>query len=173
MPCGNLDGCPRRRRRSYPAAARSRPRPPTPAATTPGAPATAAAHCERGPLIGPVTHVRAGDTVEVTGLPVRLQGLAAPELSEPGGEAAARALWMLLHGQEVRCELTGERSHERCIGVCSVSGTAVAAELVRAGAARDCPRFSGGRYADAERAAARDGAGIAEAYRLPGYCRTR
>jgi micrococcal nuclease len=135
--------------------------------------AAAAARCERGPIAGPVTHVRAGDTVEVSGLPIRLQGLTAPELDEPGGEEAARAMWMLLHSQDVRCELTGERWHDRCIGVCYVSGTDVAAELVRAGAARDCPRFSGGRYADEEREAAREGAGITEAYRLPGYCRGR
>lgn len=56
------------------------------------APATAATHCERDPLLGPVTHVRAGDTVEVAGVPIRLQGLAAPELSEAGGPEAARAL---------------------------------------------------------------------------------
>ena len=138
--------------------------------------AYAADRCERGPIAGPVTHVRDGDTIEVDGLPIRLQGLAAPELNEPGGEEAARAMWMLLHSQDVRCELTGERNHrnhDRCIGVCFLDGADVAAELVRAGVARDCPRFSGGRYADAERAAARDGAGIAEAYRLPGYCRRR
>ncbi len=133
----------------------------------------AIARCEHGPLIGPVTHVRDGDTIEVAGLPIRLQGLAAPELSEPGGAEAARAMWMLLHSQEVRCELTGERSHDRCIGVCYVRGRDVAAELVRAGAARDCPRFSGGRYANEERDAARERATIAEAYRLPGYCRPR
>ena len=82
-------------------------------------------------------------------------------------------MWMLLHGQEVWCELTAERSHDCCIGVCYVSGTDVAAELVRAGAARDCPRFSGGRYADEELEAAREGARIGEVYRLPGSCRAR
>ncbi len=140
------------------------------------APAAAAGRCEPGPHVGAVTHVRAGDTIEVAGLPIRLQGLAAPELNEPGGEEAARAMWLLLHSQDVRCELTGERNHrnhDRCIGVCFLDGADVAAELVRAGVARDCPRFSGGRYADEELEAARDGADIAEAYRLPGSCRTR
>jgi micrococcal nuclease len=135
--------------------------------------AAASALCARGPHVGAVTHVRDGDTIGVAGLPIRLQGLAAPELSEPGGPEAARAMWMLLHGQEARCELTGEHSHDRCVGVCSVSGSDIAAELVRAGVARDCPRFSGGRYADEEMEAAQDGATIAETYRLPGYCRTR
>jgi hypothetical protein len=39
--------------------------------------------------------------------------------------------------------------------------------------ARACPRFNGGRYADEELEAAREGATIAETYRLPGSCRTR
>ena len=134
-------------------------------------PATAATRCERGPLIGPVTHVRDGDTIEVGGLPVRLEGLAAPELDEPGGEEATEAMRMLVEGQEVRCELTGERSGDRCIGTCYLGGTDIAAELVRAGVARDCPRFSRGRYGDEEQQAARGGATIRETYRLPESCR--
>jgi endonuclease YncB( thermonuclease family) len=43
---------------------------------------------EGGEVAGPVTHVRDGDTIEVAGVPVRLNGLHAPELREPGGQAA-------------------------------------------------------------------------------------
>ena len=43
--------------------------------------------------------------------------------------------------------------------------------LVRAGLARDCRRFSGGRYAEAERRAVEEGAAIRQIYQLPGYCR--
>ncbi len=118
-------------------------------------------------------HVGVGDTLKVAGLAVRLQGLAAPELDEPGSEEAGRALWMLLHGQEVRCELTGERGYDRCIGRCYLSGTDIAAELVRAGAARDCPRYIQRRALRRGGAAARAGATIRESYELPGYCRRR
>ena len=45
--------------------------------------------------------------------------------------------------------------------------------MVRQGYARDCPRYSGGRHAEAERQAAADGATIREVYPLPGYCRPR
>ena len=45
--------------------------------------------------------------------------------------------------------------------------------MVRAGLARDCPRFSGGRYGAAELQAAAAGATIGESYTLPGYCRPR
>jgi hypothetical protein len=45
--------------------------------------------------------------------------------------------------------------------------------MVRRGVARDCPRFSEGRYAEAERQAAAEGATIGRIYALPGYCRPR
>ena len=48
--------------------------------------------CERGTLAGAVTHVRDGDTIEVGGVPIRLQGLAAPEGDEPGGTEATEAI---------------------------------------------------------------------------------
>jgi hypothetical protein len=47
----------------------------------------------------------------------------------------------------------------------------VEAELVRLGFARDCPRYSGGRYQEVELQAAARGATIGDRYRLPGYCR--
>ena len=45
--------------------------------------------------------------------------------------------------------------------------------MVRNGFARDCPRFSGGRHAEAERQAAAEGAAIGRVYTLPGYRRPR
>jgi hypothetical protein len=42
--------------------------------------------------------------------------------------------------------LNGERTHDRCVGVCYLEGVDISAEMVRRGVARDCPRFSGGRY---------------------------
>jgi hypothetical protein len=57
--------------------------------------------------------------------------------------------------------------------VCYLEGSDLAAEMVRAGLARDCPRFSGGRYRAAEAQAAAAGETIGGSYRLPGYCRPR
>jgi hypothetical protein len=54
-----------------------------------------------------------------------------------------------------------------------VNGADVEAIMVRKGFARDCLRFSGGRHAEAELAAAAAGATIGRTYRLPGYCYTR
>jgi endonuclease YncB( thermonuclease family) len=118
-----------------------------------------------------VTHVRDGDTIEVAGVAVRLEGVAAPERGEPGAGAASRFMRELVDGRELRCKLTGERNHDRVIGVCYLIGHNFGALIIRAGHARDCPRFSGSRYAAAKAAAARDGSEIRAAYRLPSYCR--
>jgi micrococcal nuclease len=47
-----------------------------------------------------------------------------------------------------------------------VDGRDIGAELIEAGLARDCPRFSRGRYAELEPEAARR-------LPLPGYCTPR
>ena len=134
---------------------------------------TEASTCKRGPIAGVVTYVRDGDTIVVGTMPVRLNGLAAPEGDEPGGEAATAAMVALVDGRTVRCELDGSRTHDRCVAVCYLEGVDIAEALVSAGLARDCPRFSGGRYAVVEAQAAAGGATIRKDYRLPGYCRGR
>jgi len=59
-------------------------------AVLPALPADAAS-CRARVLVGEVTHVRDGDTIEVAGLPIRLSGLAAPELGTRSGRGHARA----------------------------------------------------------------------------------
>jgi micrococcal nuclease len=66
----------------------------------------------------------------------------------------------------VVCNLTSERTHGRRVGICFRQGKDIAEALIRAGLAQDCPRFSGGRYAAAETAAARE-------LPFPEYCRQR
>ena len=120
-------------------------------------------------ITGTVTHIRDGDTIEVDGTAIRLQGVAAPEMHEPGGhEARGYMVEMVLH-QEVACDLTGERSHDLPIGVCqllqkpTVGGGDLGAMIISVGLARDCPRFGGGRYRELETEASR-------ALPLPAYC---
>jgi micrococcal nuclease len=112
-------------------------------------------------------------SVEVAGLPIRLSGIAAPEWNEPNGAEATAAMRALVARRELRCELDGSRTHDRCAGVCYLNGRDIGAEMVRRGLARDCPRFSGGRYREVELIAAQGGATIRETYPLPGYCRVR
>lgn len=112
---------------------------------------------------GVVTHVRDGDTIEVEGVAVRLQGLHAPEMGEMYGRAARAFMIDLVDGKRVRCDLSGERSHDRQIGICYLGRTDIAAELIKEGLGRDCPRFSGGKYRRLETDSAR-------AIQLPSYC---
>ena len=113
-----------------------------------------------------------GDTIAVGGIHVRLKGVAAPEVAhgseagEPGGEAAKAFMVDMIEGRTVLCDLTRERTHGRRVGWCYLDGQDVAEALIGAGLARDCPRFSGGRYAAVEPAAARE-------LPLPSYCRPR
>jgi endonuclease YncB( thermonuclease family) len=124
-------------------------------------------------IAGFVTHVRDGDTLEVGRTVVRLQGVAAPERGEPLAAEATRALRSLVTAREVRCVPDGTRSRGRVVAVCRVAGLDVGAVLVRRGLARDCVRYSRGRYAADEEAAADAGAGIRGTYALPSYCRER
>ena len=110
-------------------------------------------------------HVVDGDTIHLAVpcsdkvVKVRLQGVAAPERSDVGGAEATRFVEQLAEGRAVRCELDGSRSKDRVVGVCFVGGAGgsggagsagngqdIGAAVIEAGLARDCPRFSGGRY---------------------------
>lgn len=125
---------------------------------------TAAQAAERGQVIEGPARVIDGDTVEVEGVRVRLNGVAAPERSEPGGNEATAALRAIVAGQTVRCSLSGQASHKRQIGVCWIGTLDIGAAIIATGRARDCPRYSAGRYAAVETQAA-------WSLSLPQYCR--
>lgn len=125
--------------------------------------ATAAA-AERTTITGTVTHVRDGDTIEVGEVPIRMNGVSAPELDEPLGERAKKFMLDLVMGQPVRCELNGQKSYDRFVGICYLRDKDIGLSVIEAGLALDCPRYSGGRYVDLEQAVAR------ERIKLPKYC---
>jgi micrococcal nuclease len=89
-----------------------------------------AAPCPSGSLFGNVTSVRDSDTIVVGNMPIRLNGLATPERDEPGSGAAVDAI-NLVEGQILRCELNGERAHDRCVGICYLQRRQTAADVVR------------------------------------------
>jgi endonuclease YncB( thermonuclease family) len=100
-------------------------------------------------LRGRAQQVLDGDSITVEGVHVRLQGVAAPELDhagigieqETGGIGAAAFFGRLVEGQVVVCDLTGERTHGREVGICSREGRDTGAALIEAGLSRDCPQF--------------------------------
>jgi endonuclease YncB( thermonuclease family) len=69
-------------------------------------------------------------------------------------------------GQAVRCDLDGSKTRRREVGICYVDDADIGAAVIANGLARDCTRFSGGRYADLEKPAAKHLA-------FPGYCSPR
>lgn len=115
-------------------------------------------------LSGAVTDVSDGDTIEVEGIAVRLQGVSAPEKGHPLYDEGKAFMARLVMGQAVRCELDGTRTYERLVGVCFLMGQDIGAAVIRAGLALDCPTYSRGRYAALEMPTAH------EAIKLPPYC---
>lgn len=124
----------------------------------------------RGAFKG-AAYVIDGDTIAIGSQRFRLNGVAAPESYEPGGRAATKWMQQYLAGRVVTCLPNGERSYNRLVAICRVGGRDVGAMIIRAGLARDCPRFSGGRYLADERAARAQGRDLSRRYILPGYCR--
>lgn len=105
---------------------------------------------------GRVTHVRDIDTIEVQNLPVRLNGVDGPELDEKGGRDGKRWMQKLVLHKPVKCWLNGDKTYDRWVGTCyGASGEDIGALAIGAGMARDCPRFSGGKYRQYETAASR------------------
>ncbi|MCA8907984.1 MAG: hypothetical protein KDA64_08885 [Rhodospirillaceae bacterium] len=127
-----------------------------------------AALAEAETLDGEVTDVVDVTTIEVAGTRIRLAGIAGPALGEGRGEHSRMTLTYIVHddaGGVVQCTLSGETRDGLPLATClTPAGEDIAALIVDSGAARDCPRESGGRYAEFENAAAR-------ALPLPDRCR--
>lgn len=111
-------------------------------------------------LDGRLVHVRDADTIEVATsrgrIAIRLNGVDAPELNERGGRAGRDWMQRTYGGAPLRCVLNGDRTYDRWVGVCyDRNGTDIGAAVIAAGLARDCPRYSGGRYRPFETDASR------------------
>jgi endonuclease YncB( thermonuclease family) len=85
-----------------------------------------------------------GDTIDVSGYRVRLQGIDAPESNQtctdaghrawPCGRAATRELIELIAGRPLKCESSGLDRYRRVLAVCALpDGADVNAWMVRQG----------------------------------------
>jgi endonuclease YncB( thermonuclease family) len=93
-----------------------------------------------------------GDTLDVGGERVRLEGIDAPELAQtcPSrffgkwacGKAAARELHRQVDGRDVSCQSRGTDKYGRTLGVCFVGARDVNAEMVRHGFAWAFRKYS-------------------------------
>ncbi|KZY32926.1 hypothetical protein A3731_21370 [Roseovarius sp. HI0049] len=72
-------------------------------------------------IAGTVTKVRDGDTVEISGVPVRIANLDCAEKGTAAGERATRVMLRLASAGPVACNLTGKRSYDREVGTCHLA----------------------------------------------------
>lgn len=110
--------------------------------------------------IGPA-RVLDGDTIEVRGVRVRLEGIDAPETMQKCrtkwgrwscGRRAAEALSKRIGGKVVACEITGRDRYRRSLAVCRLEGTDLNAWMVTEGWALAYRQFTR-RYVSHEAAA--------------------
>jgi endonuclease YncB( thermonuclease family) len=61
-------------------------------------------------LLGTITKVRDGDTIEVDKILIRLNGVSTPEMNEPLGPKSKAFMTDLVMGKRLRCELDGSKN---------------------------------------------------------------
>ncbi|MEO3998892.1 thermonuclease family protein [Mesorhizobium sp. CAU 1732] len=113
-----------------------------------------------------------GDTIEIHGERIRLNGVDAPESSQTcedgngkayrcGARAASALDEFLSASSPVRCEFVERDQYGRFVGDCfRADGTSVQEALVRSGWAMDWPRYSNGAYTGQQEAAKAERLGI-------------
>lgn len=90
-------------------------------------------------LLGPVTHVRDGDTIEVAGIPVRIANLDCEERGTAAGDRATKRMRQLVRLGPFSCQLEGRQSHDRQVGTCRLAdGRDVGETLIKE---RRCGRW--------------------------------
>lgn len=110
-----------------------------------------------------------GDTLEIGGTHIRLEGIDAPESDQsckdargadwPCGRQASRYLSQLSAGADVACDSTGLDKYGRMLAICYANGVEMNAEMVRSGFARAFVKYSM-LYVNDEQAASQAGIGI-------------
>ncbi len=104
------------------------------------------------PVIAGDAIVIDGDTLEIGGRRIRLEGIDAPEMAQSCqtssgspwrcGLTAQQKLIEITRGQTVACDAAGTDKYGRTLAVCFVEGEDINASLVRQGLARAFVRYS-------------------------------
>ncbi|WP_246765170.1 thermonuclease family protein [Aminobacter sp. SR38] len=123
------------------------------------------------PLVGRASVVD-GDTIEIRGERIRINGIDAPESAQTctdgsgmnyrcGAVAAAALAEYLEQSSPTRCEFVDRDRYGRFVGNCRrADGKNVAEWLARNGHALDWPRYSNGTYASHQSAAKKERIGV-------------
>lgn len=123
----------------------------TASAANPPVVAARVAETARSPVIG-IAHVLDGDTIDISGQRIRLEGIDAPEGGQrcnrrvigewSCGTAATYALIGLVQGRAVSCDDRGTDKYSRMLAICFVDGRDINAEMVRLGLAWAYVKYS-------------------------------
>ncbi|HPF23135.1 MAG TPA: thermonuclease family protein [Hyphomonas sp.] len=108
--------------------------------------------------IGGTASVIDGDTIEIHGERIRIDGYDTPESGSMCGtinvyQKASNALADFVWHKNVVCDTNGKDRYGRRIADCKAGGKSVAEYMVEQGWARDWPKYSNRAYADEERKA--------------------
>jgi endonuclease YncB( thermonuclease family) len=146
-----------------------------------GAAAVSLARAAGGPDALPLSgtaRVIDGDTIELGGTHIRLEGIDAPESSQtcplretgswPCGTAATGALARMIERRTLTCQPQGLDKYGRTLAICFVDGVDINAAMVRLGLAWAFVRYSS-RYVREENAARSEHAGIWQADAMPAW----
>lgn len=106
----------------------------------------------QAPLLSGRATVIDGDTLEIAGQRVRLEGIDAPEADQTCGggwfgtwkcgRTATAALKWMTGGRRVECESAGRDKYGRVLGWCTADGRDINAEMVRGGNAWAFVKYS-------------------------------
>lgn len=94
-----------------------------------------------------------GDTLRLDSpgknLRLRLWGISAPEIRDPGGVESSRALAALVEGKTLACNLMDVDRYDRPVIRCELPGGAdLGCEMIRRGHAKEWRQYSKGAYAE-------------------------
>ncbi|MBU2532098.1 MAG: thermonuclease family protein, partial [Alphaproteobacteria bacterium] len=106
-----------------------------------------------------------GDTIEISGQRIRLEGIDAPEMKQtchtgartggrswPAGRVAATGLERWVDSREVTCRITGQDGYGRLLGLCTAGRDDLNSKLVEGGLAWAFTKYST-RFVGVERGA--------------------
>ena len=109
------------------------------------------------------------DTIKLCDMKIRLNGISAAERGHKTYKSCKNTAEKIISEFDtISCKLTGDMTYDRHVGICTVSKKGKTEDLqqkiIENGCARDCKRYSKGKYKIFETEASRE-------LPLPNYCK--
>ncbi len=109
------------------------------------------------------------DTIKVCDVKIRLNGISSAERGHKTYKSCKNSAQNLIAGSDtISCILTGDMTYDRYVGICSIikknKTEDLQQKMIEISCARDCERYSGGRYKIFETEASKE-------LPLPNYCK--